>query len=60
MKCVLSGNMHGFKLEEHVKDLEHYLDGFIKPVGTFCLECLTGGVSVSIEELDEEIKEILK
>ena len=52
--------MHGFKLEEHVKDLEHYLDGFIKPVGTFCLECLTGGVSVSIEELDEEIKEILK
>ncbi len=60
VKCVLSGNMHGFKLEEHVKDLEHYLDGFIKPVGTFCLECLTGGVSVSIEELDEEIKEILK
>ncbi len=64
VKCVLSGNLKGFPLEENIDKLMLYLDEFLKPVGNFCVKTMpdftVGEERMEwYDRLEEKIEEIL-
>lgn len=59
IKCVFSGNLQGFELEDNLDMLKRYLEEFLAPVGGFCAGELLKGNENLMDELESKIKEVL-